>query len=68
MTLINITHDFQYANWGWVMEVHCGYPEARLTGEIYMKNNTSYESGFRLSAMTNGYMSYTGPGNLTIID
>jgi hypothetical protein len=40
--LINISFEYDYANYAWIIEVDCNYPEARLDGEIELKNHTVY--------------------------
>ncbi len=68
MLLTDITFDFDYASTGWVAEIECNYPEAQLTGEIFLKNHTVYSGKKKEVPMLNGYISYTGPGNLTLED
>jgi len=51
-----------------VFEVLCQYPEADLEGHIYFKNHTILSNIERLGEATNGYVSYSGPENITLID
>jgi len=36
----NVLFNYTRAPTGWVFEILCHYPSARLTGEIYFKNHT----------------------------
>ena len=60
----DFTFDFEYANWGFKMEVLCNYPEARLEGSVTMKNHTIYASERRKSNYVNSYVSYSAPQDL----
>lgn len=68
MKLVNITFEYDYANHGFVNEVDCNYPEARLTGEILVRNHTVFVTKGKLVIELNGYLSYQGSGNLTVED
>lgn len=67
-TLKNITFAYDYTPGGFVLVIDCNYPEARLSAEIVLKNNTIKFDDERKVDMVNSYITYTGPGNLTVTD
>lgn len=59
--------DFDYATWGWDIEVLCNYPEAFVTGYVDFINHTTYSgSGTKEAPMMNGYIVYFGPANFSL--
>jgi len=57
--------DFTNLVAGWILEINCNFPGALMTGDIIFINHTTYSRPNR-NFVNQGYISHSGPANLTL--
>ena len=62
----NVYIDFYALMGGFVITANCNYPEASKQNTILLSNVTAENSQEGIVALTNGVLSYSGPGNVTV--
>ena len=62
----NIYMDFYGMMGGFYIDAPWNYPDARLTGSIFLNNITALNSQSRITFFKSGLLYYAGPANVTI--
>ena len=62
----NIYMDFYGMMGGFYIDVSWNYPDASLTGSIFLNNITALNSKSRITIFKSGLLYYAGPANVTI--
>ena len=64
---INVSFEYDYSAGGYFIISSCNFPEAPVIGELIFKNNTIFMKNELMNdLMPAGYLSYSGPFNLTL--
>jgi hypothetical protein len=66
--LKNITFEYDYASYAWALEINCKTPGSTLTGTVVLQNHTVNFIDKKKMRELNGYISYNGPANVTVVD
>ena len=62
----NVYMDFYGMMGGIYINANCNYPEASLTGSIFVTNVTAVNSQTRIAQYMSGILYYSGPANVTV--